>query len=460
MKTGRPKNIKPPQKISVEGIETPDMTNLTESAKETRRQEISKAVLIIESKPHVRYIRYLLTKKTSPRFISSELYKIGLSAASESVMIDYYFAVIDPLVKSFGLSKIYSDYRKKLTQRKLKSPDKCQFVYDILKYKLQVAENADLAARFCEFVKALEIDAIWMQEIFQAHGCKTENMPVNKAGERILNVSSPGRAVDKILNFEHRHVVEQLILEGVPDTRIAKYCRETLKSKITDNDVALYRTIFFNTQLNSIEKNIEILNNEKRALTAILSDVNRGIGRFRDADIGTRKTYRDQLKIRVNELDETLRTLKMAHTDIAYNKNQLDVANIEKMFGDIIMKSHERYNELNAQHDRDIPGLQSQVVKIMATAYDKWMDARERIGPNGGISKDKDVQTQFGEIYKKRLDDIISEDKEKANEALKAAGFSEFEEDIDLNEIEGVDELGINVTDAEELDEDNKKQEE
>ena len=58
--------------------------------------KIRKTVEIIENKPHVRWIRYLLTKRYSPIEIKRELQRLGLSAPHEKPLVVYYLTVIDP----------------------------------------------------------------------------------------------------------------------------------------------------------------------------------------------------------------------------------------------------------------------------------------------------------------------------------------------------------------------------
>ena len=68
----------------------------------------------IEAKPHVRMIRYLLTKRFGPMQIRLELNNLSCSCPHEADLKLYYLAVIDPLVQKYGLSEIYSNYKGKL----------------------------------------------------------------------------------------------------------------------------------------------------------------------------------------------------------------------------------------------------------------------------------------------------------------------------------------------------------
>ena len=123
----------------------PKKTNVKKAVKESkttkitaeREEEIARAISIIESKPHMLYIRYLLTKKLSFRFINNELYRLGLSATSEKTLADYYMSVIDPVVRKYSLSKLYQDYKKLATNIITKGKADGAEV-ETLNYKLEI----------------------------------------------------------------------------------------------------------------------------------------------------------------------------------------------------------------------------------------------------------------------------------------------------------------------------------
>ncbi len=439
------KKSTPPKKTNIKKA-----VKASDAAKNTaeREEEIARAISIIESKPHMLYIRYLLTKKLNPRYINNELYRLGLSAASEKVLADYYMSVIDPVIRRHSLAKIYQDYKKLITNIITKGKiDGAEA--ETLNYKLQISKNEDLSSKFCHMVKELDLGKVWTSEIYQAHGSTIENMPTDSDGVRILDVTVlSAKTVDKVLVSEHRSVIEEMILEGVPDIRIEKYCTTKLKTKITAAEIAVYRSVFFNMKLNTLEKSIDVLKSEKNALTAVLKDLNRGVGRFKDEELGVKKAYNDMLRSRINDIQMLLKSFQMAHTDAVFQRGNIDITQAERMFTEIMFKSYDRFNELEKHRDRDTPAVQAQLVRIAAMAYDKAMDAKERM-PKGG---DKSANMQFGELYKQRLEEISANNREQANEALRAAGFEAFDDDMNINEIGGVDELGVNYKAEEDED--------
>ena len=96
----------------------------------------------LEKKPHIKYIRYLLSKRYSPIVIKKELQKLGLSAPHEKPLTVYYLAVIDPLIKHFGLSKTYADYKNKLLRANAKRGD---YSKGLLNYRIHLGEDLDVS---------------------------------------------------------------------------------------------------------------------------------------------------------------------------------------------------------------------------------------------------------------------------------------------------------------------------
>ena len=95
-------------------------------------------------------------------------------------------------------------------------------------------------------------------------------------------------------------------------------------------------------------------------------------------------------------------------------------------------------------HDRDIPGLQAQTMKIISASYEKFLEAKER-----GQEKQGDITKQVGEMYKERLEEIGASDKERANASIRESGYEGFDDEINLDDIGGIEELGANYNSQE-----------
>jgi hypothetical protein len=218
-------------------------------------QSIRGAVTAVESKPHVRYIRYLLTKRHSPINIKKELQRLGLSAPHEPVLIKYYLAVIDPLIKKYKLGALYSDYKNKLMSKNQQHA----FSKHLLNYRLNLSEDLELQTNFCKFITELEVDAVWVSEIMKFYG-SAANVPLDKDGYRIIKTTSYKRKLDTILMSPKRYLVDKMILENVPDSRIADYCRKEFKIPIYDYDIIQYKEVFFNLKTYDIEGKLQTAN--------------------------------------------------------------------------------------------------------------------------------------------------------------------------------------------------------
>ena len=422
----------------------------SEAEIEARREELAKSVAAIESKPHMVYIRYLLTKRTNIRYINNELYRIGFSAAREKVLVNYYFAVIKPFIKDFKLAKLYTKYEKDLEKFASVThnvSNKAPIGEDILNYRTEVAPNESLATDFCMFCRALGIEKAWSREIVSSYGTHVEMIPTDCEGKRLIPFYSAAN-LENVINSDRRNIVEQMIIQGVPDARIVAYLKTTFGETLERQDISMYRSVFFNVQTDSIEKNIHTLQIEKANLENVLADASKVVGRFTDLSIGERRMYVSQLKKRIAEIEETTKTLRMALTNINFQRSVSSSSEIAEMFLDIMNRGYSRFKDLDDLHDRDIPGLQAQTMKIIMSGYEKFVEAKER-----GQEKTGDVTMQVGEMYKQRLEEIEASDKQRANSSIDEDGGEGFDDDINLDNVGGIEELGANYSTDSEDDE-------
>lgn len=391
----------------------------------------------IENKPHVKYIRYLLTKGYSPIWIKKELQKLGLSAPHEPNLTIYYLAVIDPVIRKLGLSYLYADYKNRLLKAKSARWD---YSKNVINYRLKLGNDPDGQIKFCEMVKELEIDTLWIEEIRRFYGTVT-NMPTYEDGTRILTATglrNPGSAsIERILTCDKRFIVDKLLLESVPVSRITKYCREELKLNVSDPDIIVYKTAFFNVKAQTVEDKINSLINEKNSLKQTLKDLNECIGEFEDAPMGERIALRDQTEKRIDELDNSIKGLNALYKDTAVSIAQVDTNDFESMFADIVGKSYKRYADLDRDRDRDVVDPLYKTVRMMIAAHDKV----ETIRLTKSGSGDKHAQGTLLSLYGARVDEIYEEQKKRVAEETGDKDFG----DIDIDAIMGIEETGINL---------------
>lgn len=389
----------------------------------------------IESKPHVKYIRYLLSKKYSPILIKKELQRLGLSAPHEKPLTVYYLTVIDPVIKASGLSYLYADYKNRLIRANSKRGD---YSKNILNYRLHLGEDLDGQSNFCKLIKYLEIDSMWCQEIYRFHGSAV-NMPTDELGNRILTTSVSTRgsgSVEKILLLEKRYVIDKLLLENVTIDRISKYCRENLKIAVYDADIKLYKTMFFNVQTQTIEDKIKSLTAERNSLEILIKDAEERLGEYADFTLGERIALIEQTKKRVDELTDSIKDLNMLYTNAATKIAAINEDNFEDMFADVVTRAYRRFSSLDNYKDRDVVDPLFKTAKMMSFAHDK-VEAIKNL--KNSSNTDKHSQSVLLELYDKRIEEIIQEQKNRVRQELGDDSFG----NVSIDDIEGIDELGI-----------------
>ena len=400
----------------------------------------------IESKPHVRYIRYLLSKRYSPVVVKKELQRLGLSAPHEPQLTAYYLSVIDPIMKIQNVSPLYADYKSKLL--KTHKRGRGEFAKDILNYRINICDDLDLQVKFCKMIRALDIDDLWISEIYKFHG-SAGNLPIDETGTRILEASSTYRNVDKVLLSPKRYLIDKLILENVPDTRITKYCRENLKININDYDIASYKRAFFNIKTQSIEERIKSLEVEKNSLESLLKDINE-LEEYSDLEIGEKMLIIKQTEQRLSETSENIKTMNMMYSDFAFKVATSDQRDFEKMFSDVTLRAYARFTQLDGYKDRDVVDPLFKTAKMMSFAHDKVEAIKLVNGSTSGnvVNGDRHSQSVLMDLYKKRLDEVAQEQIERANKELTENADGEYPGislDIDPNEIAGIEELGLSI---------------
>ena len=400
----------------------------------------------IEKKPHATYIKYLLTKRAGLNMITDEMHKLGLSCPSTEYLKRYFMVQIEPLIKKNGLTSLYSEYKAKISGRtitKSKKGTKNEFISSILKYAIDIGDDPVLQGKFCTFIKELGVEVPWAWEIHRCHGT-VENFPKDSNGVRILSSGLSKTNINRVASSPNRSIIEKLMLQNISNARIAKYCKESLKEDISDKDLGAFREVFFNTQLNSLEDNIKMLTDEKNAQLAIIHDIRQGTAEYEDMSIGERAELERIINRRINEIDENLRAINAAYNDLSYDARAESENNFEAMFADIAKRAYRKYCSYDNANDRDVAGPLAQVSKVMIAAHDKIERIREASSGNAKSSSldDDGIKHSIGNLLHKRLDEIEEEEREKANERLRQSGMMPLDDDVNPDEIGGVDELG------------------
>ena len=394
--------------------------------------KIRKTVEIIENKPHVRWIRYLLTKRYSPIEIKRELQRLGLSAPHEKPLVVYYLTVIDPLVKKHGLGSYYADYKRKLLNDK--NPKGAYSGY-LLKYKLEFDGDYDGQVKFCRFLQELEIESCWISELLKMYG-SASNIPVDENGERIIKGGLYKRSLDKLLMHPKRYLVDKMILENVSNARIADYVNKNLDGlKLFDYDISYYKSVFFNMRTYDIEEKIRALDVEKNNLTTMLDSLSSDD----DMELGEKTLIMHKTKERIAELEDNIKMLNALYSESTIRSMELEKLNLEEMFLDIVQRGYKRFAKLDGYQDRDVVDPLFKVARMMGYAYEKATEVKVS-GSTKDQGKDNHSQGELMKLYRGRVEEAYKEQQEF--EELNKVG-TQLLEDLSDGEILGLEELNV-----------------
>lgn len=400
--------------------------------------KVKTTIMNLEKKPHIKYIRYLLTKRYLYASLHDELTKLGLSSPMREVVNVYYFNIIDPLVSKYKLQKYYKTYKQDMANPKKWNKK------NVLAYS-EFRDDLDSQTNFCLFVKELGIDSLWYAEIRKFFGNMADNTPVDpQTGFRILKDPSAdgiGRGYEKIVTSPKRYVVDKLLVENVPIERIMKFCKEELKLKVSFYDIKCYSEYFFDMRSRSIEEQIHDLEIERNSLQQVISDLNRNIT---SRDIGERNALKVQATQRINELDETIKVLNSKFSTSLNKAVVGEMGTYEDMITGVLTNAFKRFKDLEQYTDVSTISSVEKLSKIMYGAIDK-LDQAKRLS-----SEERAAGRTMVDLVRETTEEIYKEGVDQANKSLEDEGFEPLVQDIDPNEIEGVDELGVNIESSEE----------
>ena len=400
----------------------------------------------IEKKPHVNYIRYLLLKRKSPAVIKKELQKLQLSTTFENNLVIYYISVIDPLIKAYGVSDIYAEYKGNLL---LKTGDKGnrRFSKNVLNYKIDVMGFTDdkkklrkLEVGFHKLIKELDVSELFASEIYKFYG-SAANFPLDPdTGEKILSVTGAYAGFNKILTCLKRHVIDKLIIEGVPDKRIVAFVNERpdFNLRITTNDVIIYRRAFFNLKCSELQDRLSVMSEELSRLEEDYVAMDNQLEG--EEDYGESYIQKVELKKKIDGVKETIMALNALHSDYAHKVALSDANNAEGIFLDVFMKSYMRFVSLDKFTDRDIVDPLFKTVKMLGYAHDKLNEVK-----SGSKSGDKHMAQTAIELIKRRQEEVMAEAVAESNDALKRLGIEPVDPSISSSDIMGMEEMDMNL---------------
>lgn len=378
----------------------------------------------IENKGHVRYIRYLLSKKIPPVTIRKELARLALSAPDKSTMSVYFTNIILPLVEKYGLMEYYKEYYTKLIGSESENE-----ILPVLNFDIAFTDRDQDRVSFCGFIRELEIEEMWSREIVRYYG-GIHNIPQNEDGERVIKVN-PARSVESILTCPRKYVIDKLILEGVSAPRIVRYIWDKYQIKIDEATMYSYLKYFFSYERKEIEEMIEQLISEQTSLKSELDIIENNDS----YSLGDKLAISQQYQEKIDFLEEIIKDLTAKYTDLTYQQALTEKVDTKAIIDDIIQRGYERFKLLDRSRDRDVVKPITDVSKMIFSAIDKKnvIADNESKAKRTMLERDKSASEILIEMYNEAYDRHM----EIMNSKLEVS--EENMEEIDI--IEGLDEV-------------------
>jgi len=375
-------------------------------------------IKFMEGKPHIKYVRYLLSKKIPLCPLRTELWRLGLSAPSLDHLKIYFLSVVWTLATDLGVSAYYKDYHDKLMSGDSR-------VNPILNFDITFEKDEVARLQFCKLVRSLEIEEMWSREITRFYG-GIHNIPQDETGERAIKVYNT-RNLEPILTCSKRYIIDKLLLEEVSIPRIVAYMKEKHNVTVEESSLYSYFKYFFNFQRHSLEKLLDQLNSEKTSIESESEIINNND----ELSLGDKMSIQRQYDARVLFLVESIRELTARYSDLTYAQGVSESLDIKNMIEDMVSRGYRRFKQLDSQPDRDVVKPITEIGKMIFTAVEKLQSMDEIEHKRKSTTSDKSVTDIMVGQYVERYEESVAKNEIRATEG---AG-------IDLNEIEGMDEV-------------------
>lgn len=381
------------------------------------------AVLSVQNKGHVLYIRYLLSKKVPPTTIQKELGRLSLSSPDRSTLGIYFQHFMHPIISECGLEKYYSNYLKRLTG---KGADK--ETTPTLNFDVTFKNNDADRIAFCKFIRALDIEDMWSREVVRYYG-GIHNLPQNEHGERIIKVVQT-RNVENILTSPRKYVIDKLLLEDISASRIEAYMMDEYQIKLNQADISAYARYFFNFERRNIETLLEQLISERNSVESDLEIMYNND----KLTLGDKASTAAQYEQKIKFLDSAISDLNTRYSELSYKQGINEQLDLEYIVEDMIRCGYKRFKMLDSAKDRDVVKPITDISKMVFTAIDKkhqMEDHKAKASNRSAIDRDKNAGEVLLELYQEAYDTSI-----KKMEKKSAVG-----EEVQLEDIEGINEV-------------------
>lgn len=400
----------------------------------------------IETSPHSRWIRYLLTKRYCPTAIRAELNRIGLSAPSIPVAKMYFEFIIWAAAEKFNVTKVYENYRSLLKNSEGSGRGKSRaFAKNILNFKMELGDDAEMQANFMRFIYYLDLEWIWGSEIHKFYGT-ISNYPVDEDGDRIFNsyttkCKSVDAIVNRIIQNPKRYLIDKMLLEEVPVRQITERARKLMGIGLHEYEISTYKKAFFNIESRSIEDKIHMLEMEKKYFEQVSKDVSKGTQEYRSDSIGERNLLKHNADRRIQEIDKNLFDLNVRYHHAVASMMTSEKQDYGEMLDTMSRTIYKKFSDLSTSGDRNVVAPLTTLSKTFCLLADK----AETLKGNKRASSlsDKHTNETILELYKQTVEDMQGEDGPMASDE----NFGGSYEDIS-----GIEELGVSYSDDDDDD--------
>lgn len=336
----------------------------------------------IELKPHKMYIRYLMAQRYSPGKIKSELVSLGLSAPSPEALERYFFTAVEPIIKKHKLAFLYAEYKNKMLMKGDK--DRRRQYSMTINYKEEVMKDPSVEIHFLRFINELGVIEAFGPELLRLYG-KVENVPNDpETGQSFTAKIKHFKEMPwDILDSPYRHIIEELLLQGVDQEGIISYMETSYNVRIRTKELSLYRRVFFSVERFDKTSQLRVMTAERENLLHDIKQVDNWIaesdrGVYKgDKSMSNLMQDRKSLYSRVSGLDATIKAVQAATSETLIKQNTAENDGYIAMFEDMIQTSYNKFKRFAQMNDRGVVDPLFKLTSMTQKGYDMLLKARE-----------------------------------------------------------------------------------
>lgn len=316
-------------------------------------EETREQIRFVERRGHVGYIRFLLTRRFSTDALNRELLRLGLSPVPEEHLARYFEKVIYPEVVRLRLKGYY--YR-------MLRGDK---VDELTLYTF--GKDDEARRRYLMLTKALQVDFFISGEARDFYG-SPELFPLDDAGELVIT-DERVPAWEDVLNYERRHVIDGLLIDGKTPRMIVDYFSDVYgDDSLDEGGIGFYKKAFFNVERQDLSKTIERLDEDVRQIDEELRNIRDGT---RKMTLAERTMVTAGLRTKRQHLMDQIKRLSGHYSDAAFSYGVLEATNLREMFADITQRTYQRYIMNDHRQDVDVIAPLNTLVGMLTRTSDQ-----------------------------------------------------------------------------------------